>query len=619
MTILNTLAGFTGVTLADLGGIAIPAHPATINLLDYALRTESILLSQDLAALISSNLVAVTLTNGQVINSTNVADFFKDFSAVVQWEAADNSITLVDNKISLNLDPANNALVLTPNGIQLPDNAFVTSINGSPGGAVTITADDIPAGTINTYATEAVVASNPDVAANTAARHNAVTLGSANGLALSGQELSLNLATGSASGALSSSDKLKIDALTGQELQPGNNISELTNDANFITASGAPVQSVNGSAGIVILDSDDISEGASNLYFTNARVSASPAVVANTAKVSATGSVTTHSDVTSAGSGQIITTPERTQIGNNALAITALQGQAHDSVTLGTPNGLSLTGQQLSLNVASTTTAGAMSAADKTKLNGIQTGAQVNTVTSVNTQTGAVSLTTTNISEGTNLYYTEARVNSNTNVAANTAVRHNPVSLVIPSNGLSITAAQQLGLSLATGSASGALSAADKAKLDTLFVPGAITKFAAVSDFTFNLNTATTSTVPFSGGIDNDGSGFSSPNNTQIIVNFTGTIIVGFNIPCESTGSRVTPRAWITRTTGANVAADFASAIGYLRNAEGATETTLNGSLIIRCTAGDIFTIQCRKADSSTNATPATMKYKPSFWAVRVR
>ena len=41
-------------------------------------------------------------------------------------------------------------------------------------------------------------------------------------------------------------------------------------------------------------------------------------------------------------------------------------------------------------------------------------------VDSVNTQTGAVVLTTGNISEGSNLYYTEARVNSNSNVAANT-------------------------------------------------------------------------------------------------------------------------------------------------------------------------------------------------------
>lgn len=45
-------------------------------------------------------------------------------------------------------------------------------------------------------------------------------------------------------------------------------------------------------------------------------------------------------------------------------------------------------------------------------------------VLSVNGKTGAVTLTTTDITEGTNKYYTEARVDANTNVAANTAHRN---------------------------------------------------------------------------------------------------------------------------------------------------------------------------------------------------
>ena len=47
------------------------------------------------------------------------------------------------------------------------------------------------------------------------------------------------------------------------------------------------------------------------------------------------------------------------------------------------------------------------------------------TILSVNGQTGTVILTTTNIAEGTNLYYTEERVSANSDVAANTANRHN--------------------------------------------------------------------------------------------------------------------------------------------------------------------------------------------------
>jgi cytoskeletal protein CcmA (bactofilin family) len=85
-------------------------------------------------------------------------------------------------------------------------------------------------------------------------------------------------------------------------------------------------------------------------------------------------------------------------------------------------------------------------------------------VTSVFGRTGAVvaasgDYTTTQVTEGTNLYYTEARVNANTNVAANTAARHNAVTLGT-ANGLSLST-QQLSLGLASGSATGALSSTD--------------------------------------------------------------------------------------------------------------------------------------------------------------
>lgn len=80
-------------------------------------------------------------------------------------------------------------------------------------------------------------------------------------------------------------------------------------------------------------------------------------------------------------------------------------------------------------------------------------------VSSVNGFTGAVSLTTANISEVTNLYYTEARVSANTNVAANTAARHAAVTLGT-ANGLSLST-QQLSLALASTTATGALSSTD--------------------------------------------------------------------------------------------------------------------------------------------------------------
>ena len=64
------------------------------------------------------------------------------------------------------------------------------------------------------------------------------------------------------------------------------------------------------------INSDDLPEGTNNLYYTENRVSSNPAVQANTTKIGAQGSVTTHSDVTDAGSGQIISSEERSKLNN---------------------------------------------------------------------------------------------------------------------------------------------------------------------------------------------------------------------------------------------------------------------------------------------------------------
>jgi hypothetical protein len=97
------------------------------------------------------------------------------------------------------------------------------------------------------------------------------------------------------------------------------------------------------------------------------------------------------------------------------------------------------------------------------KLNGNVSGL-VTGVSSVFGRTGAVTAqsgdyTTTQVTEGTNLYYTEGRVSANTDVAANTAARHAAVTLGT-ANGLSLST-QQLSLGLASGSATGALSSTD--------------------------------------------------------------------------------------------------------------------------------------------------------------
>ena len=173
-----------------------------------------------------------------------------------------------------------------------------------------------------------------------------------------------------------------INSIDIQELEnvssttPTNNqvlqFNDTTNKFEPTTlTSTAPVDSVNTQTGAVVLDTDDINEGTSNLYYTDARVSANAAVAANTAKVG----ITTQqaSDITT----------------NNAkVGITTAQANA----------------------ITANTAKNSYPSADATKLAGIEAGAEVNPTS------------TDGLSEGTtNLYYTEARVSANTSVAANTA------------------------------------------------------------------------------------------------------------------------------------------------------------------------------------------------------
>jgi hypothetical protein len=141
--------------------------------------------------------------------------------------------------------------------------------------------------------------------------------------------------------------------------------------ANLTSGIGGAVDSVNTQVGVVVLDTDDINEGATNLYYTDARVDANPDVVANTAKVG-------------------ITPTQASDIVTNNAKVSNVQSDWNAS-----------TGLAEILNKPTIPTV---------------------PVDSVNGQTGVVVLDTDDIAEGTtNLYYTEARVDANPDVVANTA------------------------------------------------------------------------------------------------------------------------------------------------------------------------------------------------------
>lgn len=113
-------------------------------------------------------------------------------------------------------------------------------------------------------------------------------------------------------------------------------------------------------------------------------------VFANDAKVSADGSVTTHSDVTDAGSGAIITVDERNKVGlititlavnldtlaSDVAANNAKVSNVTTDLSIGTVDAISVEivssdGTNAVLPLATGTLAGLMSAADKAKLDAI--------------------------------------------------------------------------------------------------------------------------------------------------------------------------------------------------------------------------------------------------------
>ena len=122
-----------------------------------------------------------------------------------------------------------------------------TTANGSTLGMTKAgTGTTVVSGAINvTYGT----AANTAAQGNDSRFHNAVTLGTANGLSLSTQVLSLDLATTSTSGAMSASDKTKLDSLLSETNGTVTSVG-LTMPTGF-TVSNTPITS-NGNINVAL-------------------------------------------------------------------------------------------------------------------------------------------------------------------------------------------------------------------------------------------------------------------------------------------------------------------------------------------------------------------------------
>ena len=218
------------------------------------------------------------------------------------------------------------------------------------------------------------------------------------------------------------SNKLKQGAIN--IIQAGDPLSDLNNDVGFITAATSPVQSVNTQTGAVVLDTDNISEGTTNLYFTDGRASAAAPVQSVNG---ATGTVSLTTTEISEGTNLYYTdaragaaAPVQSVFGRTGTVSSQSGDYTTNQVTEG--SNLYFTNARADARIA---------AADINDLNDVvitsvadnqaliydsASSAWVNEalpsapVSSVNGATGVVVLDTDDVGEGTtNLYYTEAR------------------------------------------------------------------------------------------------------------------------------------------------------------------------------------------------------------------
>ena len=234
-------------------------------------------------------------------------------------------------------------------GAQVND---VASVNGQTG-SVTLTSSDVNEGT-NLYYTDSRVASNSAVAANTS--KTGITDQQAS--AINANTSKVGITTQQSDAIVANTAKTGITSQQATDITTNNaKVGITTSQATAITTNTAKVSfpeapndgdsyvrknegweslthptdavtSVNGDTGVVVLDSDDIAEGTSNLYYTEARVSANTNVTANTAKVG----ITTQqaSDITTNNAKVGITTQQASDIttNNSKVGITTTQADA---------------------------------------------------------------------------------------------------------------------------------------------------------------------------------------------------------------------------------------------------------------------------------------------------
>lgn len=218
------------------------------------------------------------------------------------------------------------------------------------------------------------VSNNTDVAANTAARHAAVTVTDSSEIdfTLTGQNITASLIAGSI-------DETKLDASTNASLdladssvQPGDNISTLTNDSGFITGiTGEPLSDLS-DVTITTIASGELLKWNGTAWINNTLAEAG---------ISATGHTHTESDITDL---QDYAVGAASSTDNYVPRFDGTTGKLLQSSTVRITDG-----GNIELITPSATVDGRDVSADGTKLDGIESGADVTDTANV-TAAGAL-------------------------------------------------------------------------------------------------------------------------------------------------------------------------------------------------------------------------------------
>tara|TARA_X000001382_G_C3176547_1_gene181135 strand:+ start:2385 stop:4541 length:2157 start_codon:yes stop_codon:yes gene_type:complete len=331
---------------------SIPTSGAVKDYVDSGVNTNAANISTNTSNIstntsdISTNTSAIALNT--VKNSYPSADAAKlaniSVTQAVDLDTLESNVATNNSKVSFD-STSSSKLSGIEAGAQVND---VTSVNGQTG-SVTLTSSNVNEGT-NLYYTDSRVASNSAVAANTA--KTGIT--DAQASAINTNTSKVGITTQQSDAIVANTAKISFDSTSSSKLSGIEANADVTDSTNVTsslvsatsisdsdksairnnigagTGAGA-VDSVNTQTGDVVLDTDNISEGSSNLYFTDSRVASNSAVAANTAK---TGITTSQANEITANTAKVgITTQQSSDITTNNAKVGITTQQAADIVT----------------------------------------------------------------------------------------------------------------------------------------------------------------------------------------------------------------------------------------------------------------------------------------------